>query len=221
MTAPANTEIPDSPEEEVANAATHGLGILVSLISIPFVVYSALRYSDSTYIWAIAAYGIGLLMVYTSSTLYHLAKDKDTKRRMRIFDHVSIFFLIAGTHTPIVIKYLPAKTAAIFLGIMWSIVAIGSVLKIFFTGRFEWVSLGLYLLLGWMAVFIIKPLVTNMPSEIFWWILGGGLAYTSGIIFYRWEKLKYHHAIWHCFVLGGSIAHFVAVYLSIPVTVKF
>jgi hemolysin III len=203
-------------KEEVANSITHGLGIVFCLIAVPFMVAYALHSSTASTVWAVSIFGFGMLMVYSSSTLYHYAKKKDTKRLLRIWDHISIFVLIAGTYTPLVIKFTETSTAIIFLTIMWSIVGVGSFLKIFFTGRFKIVSVLFYVALGCMAVFIIGPLSANMPVEVFTWLLVGGFAYLFGVVFYLWRKLHYHHAVWHIFVLTGTITHFFAVYTSIP-----
>ncbi|MDB5283638.1 MAG: putative rane protein hemolysin III-like protein [Bacteroidota bacterium] len=205
--------------EEVANTITHGVGILFSLIAIPFMVIYAMQNASSGIVWAVSIFGFGMLMVYMSSTLYHAVQKTDTKRRLRIWDHISIFLLIAGTYTPMIVKFTSTSTAIIFLSIMWTIVALGSVMKIFFTGKYKIISVALYVAMGWMAVFVIRPLAANVPAEIFWWLLAGGLAYMLGVIFYLWKKLQYHHAVWHVFVLTGTVTHFFAVYNSIPVQV--
>ena len=119
---------------------------------------------------------------------------------------------LGGTYTPVVCKYTDQQTAVMFLGIMWSLIIAGSVLKIFFTGRYDKLSTAIYVLLGWMVVFIIKPIMANMPLEVFWWIFGGGIAYTFGVIFYKWHKLTFQHSIWHLFVLAGTLLQYVAVY---------
>ncbi|MCS6934738.1 MAG: hemolysin III family protein [Chitinophagales bacterium] len=201
-----------TPAEEIANAITHGTGVLFTLIAMPFLIYSAVQHDTIRAVWAVSVYGAGMFMVYLSSTLYHAIRRPSAKRALRVWDHISIFLLIGGTYTAVVQKYTSQHTAVIFLSIMWGIIAAGSILKLFFTGRFKAIELGLYLGLGWMAIFIIKPLHANLPTNIFWWLLAGGLFYTSGVIFYTWKKLKYHHAIWHCFVLGGTVMHFIAVY---------
>jgi hemolysin III len=122
--------------------------------------------------------------------------------------------LIGGSYTAIVQRYVNAETATTFLINMWSIIAAGSLLKIFFTGKFSKLELMLYVGLGWMAVFIFKPLSQTMPLDVFWWLLAGGLFYMSGVFFYARKKMLYNHGVWHCFVLGGTISHFVAVWKS-------
>jgi len=134
---------------------------------------------------------------------------------MRMWDHIGIFLLIGGTYTPIVCRYTDTRTAVIFLSVMWTLIAAGSILKIFFTGRYDRLSTFIYLFLGWMVVFIIQPIRAHMPFEIFMWILAGGLAYTLGVVFYKWRNLKYQHSIWHLFVLAGTVLQFIAVYKSL------
>ncbi|HWB63257.1 MAG TPA: hemolysin III family protein, partial [Chitinophagales bacterium] len=164
--------------EEIANAITHGLGILFSLIAIPVMIWYAFETSTVPTVWAVSIFGFGMLMVYLSSTLYHAVQHKGTKKLLQIWDHISIFLLIAGSYTPLVVKYTDAGTSKVFLTVLWGLVALGSFLKLFYTGRFKVVSVLLYLGMGWMAVFIIKPLLAHMPLNIFYLILASGLAYT-------------------------------------------
>ena len=175
--------------EEVANAITHGLGVLFCIIAIPVMVLNALQTSNTSMVWAVAIFGFGMLMVYCASTLYHYAKNVETKRILRIWDHISIFLLIAGSYTPMVIKYTDFKTSVIFLSIMWTIVALGSFMKLYFTGRYNLLSVFAYVAMGSMAVFIIKPIVANMPLPVFYLLLAGGAAYLLGVVFYLWHKL--------------------------------
>ncbi len=198
-------------QEELFNAITHGIGFLLALVLVPLLLIKA-SYSSSIALMATSVFSFGFLMVYLSSTLYHLACKPEAKKNLRIWDHISIFFLIGGTYTPIILKYTNHDTATVFLGIMWSLILCGSALKVFFIGQYDTVSTFIYLTLGWMVVFIVKPLYTNMPFEIFGWILAGGLAYTFGVIFYKWEKLKFQHGIWHLFVLAGTLFQYVAIY---------
>ena len=214
------TEREETLSEERASSITHGLGILFSLVVIPILIFAAYEKSVASTIWAVAVFGFGLLMVYTSSTLYHAARETRTKHLLRIWDHISIFVLIAGTYTPMVIKYTDRATCIVFLTVMWTIVIAGSCMKIFYTGKNKVFSVSLYLALGWMALFIIKPLAANMPLPVMGWAVAGGLAYTLGVVFYLWKNLQYHHAVWHLFVLTGSVTHFFAVYNSIPINIK-
>ncbi len=206
-----NTRRPQTQEEELANTITHGIGVVFTLIGIPFLLNSARATGSVTSYYAVCIFGGGMLAVYLSSTLYHAAKSAIIKRRLHICDHVSIYFLIGGTYAPIVVHYLDSHTAAIFLILQWMVICCGAILKIFFTGRFEAVSLIVYLFLGWSALFLVEYLWAAMSFEVFIWILTGGLSYTIGVIFYRMDKHKYAHSIWHLFVLGGTAAHYIAI----------
>lgn len=199
-------------EEEIANAITHGIGFLLALILVPLLLLKATNNEAPKILYATLIFSFGFLMAYLSSTIYHLVEKPKAKKILRIWDHISIFFLIGGTYTPIVIKYTDNKTAFLFLGIMWTLIIVGSLLKIFFTGKHDKLSTVIYIVLGWMAIFIFKPLMSNMPIEVFVWILAGGLAYTFGVIFYKWRSLTFQHSIWHLFVLAGTLLQYVAIY---------
>lgn len=201
-----------SPEEETVNWITHGIGVVLILIFFPFLLMETMEGGTTGLIAAVAVFGFGMLLAYSASTLYHYVKDDERKRKLRIWDHIGIFVLIGGSYAPIVCQYTSNETATWFLGVMWTLIAAGSVLKLFFIGKYEIVSVVIYLVLGWMVVFIFQPIRANMPMEIFYWILAGGLAYTVGVVFYKWRSLKYQHGIWHLFVLAGTACHFVAIY---------
>ena len=207
--------------EERANYITHAFGILFSLIAIPVLLMYAAEKSSASTVWGVAVFSFGMLMVYMASTIYHAVKQNTkAKRVLRIFDHIGIFVMIGGSYTPLVIKYTDTQTATLFLSTMWGIILFGSLLKIFYTGKYLLLEVGIYLALGWMIVFIIKPLIANMPSQIFLFILVSGIFYSIGVVFYLWKKLNYHHAVWHVFVLAGTVTHFFAVYNSIPLHIK-
>ncbi|MDW8274598.1 MAG: hemolysin III family protein [Chitinophagales bacterium] len=205
-----------SLKEEIANAVTHGAGFLFTLIAIPFLITYAVEKGNTATIWSVSIFSFGMLMVYLSSTLYHAIQHPKVKFRLRVWDHISIFLMIAGSYTPILQKYADDATATTFLTILWIVAFLGILKKLFFTGRFEWLSLGLYLCMGWMALFIIGPLSKNIPDHVFNLLLIGGISYTAGIIFYIWKSLAYQHAVWHVFVLGGTITHYFAIYESVP-----
>lgn len=207
--------------EEKINSITHAVGILFAVIAIPFLVAYAVERSTASTIWGVCVFSFAMLMVYSASTIYHAVKQNtNTKRLLRICDHIGIFVMIGGSYTPLVLKYTATTTATIFLSTMWGIILFGSFLKIFFTGKYILFEVVIYIVLGCMAVFIINPLVANMPPHIFSFILTGGLFYLVGVAFYLWKKLSYHHAVWHIFVLAGTVTHFFAVYNSIPIHIK-
>ncbi len=201
--------------EELVNTITHAAGVLLILVFFPLLIIEPFKVSDHLMLWSVSIFGFGMLMAYMASTLYHFVQKEKAKRKLRTWDHIGIFLLIGGTYTPIVCKYTNGTTAIYFLSTMWSMIAAGSILKLFFTGKYDRLSTIIYLFLGWMAVFIIQPLKQTMPLDVFLWILGGGLMYTLGVIFYRWHSLKYHHGIWHLFVLAGTILQFIAIYKSV------
>lgn len=207
--------------EEKANYITHAIGIAFSVIAIPVMIIYAVEKSTASTIWGVSVFGFAMLMVYIASTIYHAVQQNTRRKRiLRIFDHIGIFVMIGGSYTPLVIKYTDTATATVFLGSMWGIIALGSVLKLFYTGKYVLLEVLLYLALGWMVVFIINPLVANIPSQIFTYIVAGGLLYSVGVVFYLWKNLEYHHAVWHVFVLAGTVTHFFAVYNSIPINIK-
>ena len=201
-----------TPNEELANAASHGFGLLLGLVGIPFLIQKSLENrTPESWIGAIT-FSLGILMVYTFSTIYHAAKDPKLKSKLQVMDHISIYFLIAGCYTPMVLAVLKPEKAIIFLAILWGSVLVGTFFKIFFTGRFKILSVVIYLTMGWLAVFFFQDIVARISLETMIWIGVGGMSYTIGVIFYVKSNRPFFHSIWHLFVLGGTIAHFVAVY---------
>ena len=201
-----------SISEERANMISHAVGLLLYIIVSPFIIIHAYQTQNKAYFLGAIIYVIGLLMVYTSSTLYHNSYNIVLRRRLRIFDHISIYFLIAGTYTPFLLSYFQDSLGYSLLIIIWSMVFIGSIFKLFFTHRFKLISTAAYLIMGWLAIFIIEPVMERLPSITLTWIVIGGLSYSIGVIFYLRESMKYNHFIWHLFVLMGSTAHLIAVY---------
>ena len=194
--------------KEIANSITHGLGAIFFLIAIPVLLAYSAIYASKPFIWSIALYSFGLLMVYFSSTLYHSIQHEKTKKALRVLDHISIFMLIGGTYTPVILSCLPESTSAPFLIILWILIIIGCIGKLFFTGKYRLFSTIFYLAICWMALFEINSLFHSMPGYSFYVLITGGLLYTIGVVFYLWKAINYNHAIWHVFVLGGSISHY-------------
>jgi hemolysin III len=161
--------------------------------------------------FAISIYLLSLLSMYGTSTLYHLLAGERVKRLFQILDHISIYLLIAGTNTYFISRYIESDVALIFLLVQWSLVLGGIIFKVFYTGRFDVISTFFYIALGLMAVLLIRSLWYNMPLTVFAWIIAGGAFYILGTIFYLWQKLRFHHAIWHLFVFGGTVSHYVAL----------
>jgi len=201
-----------TPAEEQANAISHGIGLVLGILGIPFLMIKAASLSDPKFLFGCIAFSIGIVMVYGFSTAYHAARNPIRKANLQIMDHVSIYFLIAGSYTPMVLAILNTEKALLFLGIIWSSVLIGTFFKLFFTGKFKLLSVVLYLTMGWLAVFFFNDLVEKLSLEILFWIGAGGLSYTIGVFFYVKSEKRFFHTIWHVFVLGGTMAHFVAVF---------
>ncbi len=199
------------PEEKI-NALTHGIGVLFALIAMPILMEKSSKTSGNYANFGIIMFGLGMIAVYLSSTLYHAIQNTALKKRLHVCDHVSIYFLIGGSYVPFVVAYTDAKTAIIFFAIQWSIIVIGAILKVFFLGKNEKISLLVYIVLGLSAVFVSHSFQINMPFEVFKWIAIGWISYGIGVFFYRWHQQLYAHAVWHLFVLGGTIAHYIAVW---------
>ncbi|MBN7811049.1 hemolysin III family protein [Algoriphagus sp. H41] len=203
---------PQSPREELANALSHGIGLLAALVAIPFLIRKAMENQEPSALVGAAVFSLGVVMVYTFSTLYHSARSPRNKARLQVLDHISIYFLIAGSYTPMMLTVLAPRQAMIFLGILWGSVLAGSVLKLFFTGRFKVLSVAIYLLMGWLAVFFLEDIAAKISFETLAWVGAGGLAYTAGVFFYVQSDKPFYHTVWHIFVLAGTACHFMAVY---------
>jgi hemolysin III len=197
--------------EELANTITHGVGIALAVAG---TIILTLRAFDSADIWRIVSYplfGLTMVLLYVASTVYHGHPDDNAKPRLKKFDHISIYYLIAGTYTPVTLVALRGPWGWSLFGVVWGLALAGTVYKLLFTGRFPVVSTALYVGMGWMAVAAVVPLIRNVPGPTLLWLLAGGLFYTGGVGFYLWRRLPFNHAIWHLFVLGGTASHFVLV----------
>tara|TARA_R110000787_G_scaffold28923_4_gene78765 strand:+ start:43516 stop:44160 length:645 start_codon:yes stop_codon:yes gene_type:complete len=201
-----------APLEEKWNVYTHALGLLLSIIGLILLISKTINEGSLVRIISFSIFGLSLIILYTASTLFHNSKDPKRRRQLNIFDHASIYILIAGSYTPFTLITLKGSLGWIIFGIVWGIAFIGIVLKLFYTGRFEKASTIAYVLMGWIVMIVIKPILENISIEGFYWLLGGGVSYTIGAILYSIQKIKYNHAIFHVFVLSGSICHFIAIY---------
>jgi hemolysin III len=199
---------------ERANTLTHLAGFLFGLVAFPLLVQHILS-GDARPLDPIGAvvYGIGFLMVFGFSSLYHYHHEPARKRLMKIWDHISIYFLIAGTYTPLLLHYATTEVQTWMLGVLWGLTAFGTVFKIFFTGRFRLISTAVYVAMGWLIVLAPASFRQAIPDEQVLWIIIGGACYTIGVVFYLVEKIPFNHTIWHVFVLGGAISHFMGVWL--------
>lgn len=200
-------------KEELANSLTHGFALLMSLIGLVNLVIYAVLYGSTLHLVTVNVFCASMIILFSASTVYHAVYHPQLKKICRIVDHASIYILIAGTYTPVSLLMLPAAWGWSLFGTIWGLALFGVVFKLFFTGKFDRVSTIVYLLMGWMAVVAIKPLLENMPTGGLLLMLAGGLSYSIGVIFYRWEKLPYGHAIWHLFVFGGAAFHYFMIAL--------
>ncbi len=195
--------------EEIANAITHGIGVIFSVVAIVLlVVFSVHR--GPKYVVSVSIYGATLFILYLASTLYHSFTGK-AKNVFRIFDHSAIYLLIAGTYIPFTFLIIKGWKGWFLFGLIWALAITGILFKVFFTGRFTFLSTLLYILMGWIVVLFIRTIIHTMPSSGLWLLVAGGLSYTIGAVFYLFKWFKFHHAVWHLFVLAGSILHFLAI----------
>jgi hemolysin III len=200
--------------EDFANSLTHGLGVVIFLIAALFIFLDPLLLKVNPF-WPLVVYSLCLLTTYTISAVYHAVTSTGKKALMRKFDHISIFLLIGGTFTPIVVYNMGDWNGLPFLASFWGVLVGGMVFKIFFTGKFKLVSTIIYIGVAWVGAFFAWPLVHSMPRLVVSFVIVGGLFYTIGTLFYMRKNMPYHHAIWHLFVLAGSAAHFYAILLSL------
>ncbi len=214
-------KIQDIPEkgftlqQEIVHSTIHGFGILFGIISIPILTALAARNANVPAIAGASIYGFTFLMLFTFSTTYHGFQQPQVKKVLEIFDHISIYFLIAGTYTPFILIYLRNSFGLMLLIILWGLTLLGIFFKVFFLGRFEIVSLIIYVAMGWILLIGGKRFFSDMPSNVITFIIIGGALYSVGIIFYLWTKFKWHHAVWHFLVLAAAVCHYVAVLLSV------
>jgi len=198
-----------SKNEERLNIWTHAAGIPLSLIALFLMIQKS---SGLDQMISSLLFGFSFILLYSASTLYHSSRQPEKRKKLRIFDHAAIYLLIAGTYSPICLVVLKGPIGNILFTAVWSVAAAGIFLKFFFTGRFKIVSTVLYVLMGWMAAFVYQPIAESLSLEAAQWLIGGGVSYTLGAVLYSINKIPYNHAIFHCFVLGGSVSHFVAIY---------
>ncbi|EDP69980.1 hypothetical protein FBALC1_10622 [Flavobacteriales bacterium ALC-1] len=200
--------------EEQLNAWTHGIGAALGIAALILLIV----YADNTKPWSlfsVIVYGISIIILFLASTFYHAVKGENRKHYFRIVDHVSIYLLIAGTYTPVLLILLRDSHGWLLFWIVWGIALFGVILKLFFTGKFELFSTLLYLVMGWLIVFDFTNLSDALGSNGILWLFAGGLSYTVGIVFYALHKVPYFHVVWHLFVLGGAICHFFMIFLHV------
>jgi hemolysin III len=201
-----------APTEERINVMSHAVALLFSIAGLLALVTRALLHGTTWHLVSFSVFAISLIALYTASTAYHSTRDPSLRIRLRTVDHATIYVLIAGTYTPFALVTLQGSTGWLLFAITWGMAVTGIVLKLFFTGRYNQVSTLMYVFMGWLIMFFIKPLIAQFPSAGLAWLLAGGISYTLGAVLYSIPKVPYHHAIFHLFVVLGSFCHFVAVY---------
>jgi hemolysin III len=198
--------------EEIANAITHGLGLLASLIAVPVLLATTRSRADFWMTLGVAVFGVTLVLMYLSSTLYHAVPHPRAKRLLRTLDHSAIYLLIAGTYTPFLLGPLRGAWGWSLLAVIWALATLGVIAKWTFGFRFPRLSTGVYLGMGWLITVATVPLVREVSPAGLAWLLAGGLCYTGGVAFHATDhRLRFGHAVWHLFVAGGSLCHFFAV----------
>ena len=197
--------------EELANSISHGLGLVLAIAAVPILVVAANRAGKTSFLVGVSVFAASMVLLYLASTLYHSITHPGLKRVARVFDHSAIFLLIAGTYTPFTLGVLRGPWGWTLLGIVWSLAAIGLTLRVVAGTRHSWISIGLYVAMGWLAVVAVKPVFVHIPLPGILLVAAGGLAYTFGLGFFAARRLRYSHFIWHLFVIAGTTCHFFAV----------
>lgn len=201
-----------SRKEEFLNVITHLIGLILSVAGLILLIVFSSIYGNAWHIVSFTIFGSSMVLLYLASTLYHAAGKKSLRKKLNVFDHAAIYVLIAGTYTPYCLVALNGVIGWILFGITWGIALIGIVLKIFFTGKYDRISTISYVLMGWLAVIAAKSLYNNLQTEALVYLILGGISYTIGALIFAIPKLPYNHAIFHVFVLVGTILHFVSVF---------
>jgi hemolysin III len=201
-----------SPLEEKLNAISHGLGVMAATVGLIFLL---MRVDGNYGQFACLVYGLSMILMFLSSTLYHSVKSPNVKAVLKVVDHSAIYLLIAGTYTPFMILAIGGWVGLTGMVVVWSIALIGIVCKIFANQRFPKLSVITYLSMGWIAIFFIYPLYNALSTQGLWLLFAGGLCYTLGVLFYVAKKVQFTHAIWHVFVVAGCVCHFFSIYYHV------
>jgi len=201
-----------SKEEEHLNVLTHGFGLMASLVALPILIQKAFCYIEFWYQLSFIVYGFSLIILYAASTFYHKETNPVKRKRLKVFDHAAIFVLIAGSYTPFCLVALDSQLGWNIFFTVWTFALVGILFKLFFTGKLKHVSTVMYVAMGWLVVFFIQSLIESLSKEGVEYLIAGGIFYTIGAILYSIKKIPYNHAIFHVFVLLGSICHFWAIY---------
>jgi len=202
---------------EILNILTHGAGVLLSIAGLVLlVVFASIRDPDAWKIVSFSVYGVSLITMFTASTLYHSFWNRRTRHFLNMFDHASIYVLIAGTYTPFTLVSMRGPWGWTIFGVIWGLALAGVIFKLFFyTEKLRLLSAIIYVFMGWLILIALGPLIRNVPAGGLYWLLAGGLSYSGGVWFYIRKENRFNHVIWHLFVLGGSIAHFFAIFYHV------
>ncbi len=201
-------------KQEIVNAFIHGIGILFGVSGLPVLTATATAHGNTPGIVGAGVYGFCFLLLFTCSTIFHIAEEPAIRRLFKIFDHISIYFLIAGTYTPFLLVFMNNTFGITLLTVLWGLTIAGIFFKIFYTGRFEIISTVIYLLMGLIMITGGRRFFDYLPVEVVILVCIGGGIYIVGVLFYLWDKYLYTHAVWHLFVLAGAICHYIAILLS-------
>lgn len=205
-----------SPREEIANAVTHGFATIASIAGLVLLIAFALKFSgDTVLVTSVTIFGASMILLYLASTLYHAISHPQAKQVLQLLDHAMIFVLIAGSYTPFCLVTLEGIVGYVLCAAVWTIAIIGVAMQSFLLKKSDWISCALYLTMGWLVVFAIKPLIMSLPLGGLILLAAGGVAYSLGVIFYLCERIPYNHAIWHVFVFAGTVLQFLAVLLYV------
>jgi len=205
---------PQTLQEERWNTITHGVGLLLACVGVVTLIFT-LNYTTAQLKIGVSLYAVALLLLYTASTLYHYTSKQKLKHKLRVLDHISIYVLIAGTYSPLVLTHLKSSNGELLFYTVWGFALIGTSLKLFFTGKFEKLSLLLYLVMGCLIVIDFNAVIKNLTTLESFLLLLGGFFYITGIFFYVRSSINYNHVIWHIFVVLGSVSHFMMTYLAL------
>ncbi len=203
------------PAEERLNVLSHGIGLILSVIALALLIFSASKNGTVWHLISFGIYGTSLVILYSASTLYHYVQEPGLRYKLNIFDHAAIYVLIAGSYTPFAINVLSESIGWTMFVVVWLIALVGISLKLFYTGKYGKISTVAYILMGWLGVLGINALIENLPIEGVIWLVAGGISYTLGAILYGLKRIRFNHAIFHLFVLIGSFCHFISVFVYV------
>jgi hemolysin III len=208
---PMDEEHQPTVGEEIANSLSHGAGLALAIVGTPILIIAAVRYGSAWNTVGVSVFAASMISLYLASTLYHALTHNKAKRFFRLLDHGAIFILIAGTYTPFTFGVLRGPWGWTLFGLVWGLAIVGLVKKALFGARYVWLSVGLYLVMGWLCVIAAPQILQRVPLSGLAWLLAGGIAYTGGVGFFAAHRVRYAHFAWHLFVIAGTVCHFFAV----------